>query len=422
MGACRAPPHRVCADRRALAQALPPPPARVLDCGGGPGRYAIELAQQGYAVTLFDLSPGNLALARTQAAAAGVTLAAIEQGDATDLGRFAADSFDAVLLMGPLYHLLAEAERRQALAEAVRVLAPGGPLLAAFLARYAAHIDAAAKYHEEPIQAPGLYETIEATGLLPPSEGQGFVAYFARPDEAVQLCWDAGLEVQTLLNVEGLISGVEHFGFNAMPAAAWDWWEALNWRLAAEPSLLGAAAHYLAVTHKPRWRTVLPQIAQALDAAGVRYRVVGGTALALHGAPLAVKDVDIELTADDAYRFGALFAAQAVEPVAWKEGAAYRSHFGRFDFAGVTVEVMGDLQRREHERWRPTATVTEVVLDLAGVPVHVATLEEETLAAIRRGRLDRAAMLLPRCDHAGLLALLAGSNRPRCCRHGAAAL
>jgi ubiquinone/menaquinone biosynthesis C-methylase UbiE len=42
---------------RALAGHLPPPPARVLDCGGGPGRYAIELARRGYDVTLFDLSP-----------------------------------------------------------------------------------------------------------------------------------------------------------------------------------------------------------------------------------------------------------------------------------------------------------------------------------------------------------------------------
>ena len=49
--------------RRALSQHLPPPPARVLDCGGGPGRYAIELARQGYAVTLFDLSSACLQLA-----------------------------------------------------------------------------------------------------------------------------------------------------------------------------------------------------------------------------------------------------------------------------------------------------------------------------------------------------------------------
>ena len=59
---------------RALHEYLPRPPARVLDCGGGPGRYAIELARQGYEVVLFDLSAGNLALAREKAAEAGVAL------------------------------------------------------------------------------------------------------------------------------------------------------------------------------------------------------------------------------------------------------------------------------------------------------------------------------------------------------------
>ena len=38
--------------KRALADYLPPPPARILDCGGGPGYYAIALTQQGYEVTL----------------------------------------------------------------------------------------------------------------------------------------------------------------------------------------------------------------------------------------------------------------------------------------------------------------------------------------------------------------------------------
>ena len=45
---------------RALDRYLPSPPARLLDCGGGPGRYAIELAKRGYKVTLFDLSAAQL--------------------------------------------------------------------------------------------------------------------------------------------------------------------------------------------------------------------------------------------------------------------------------------------------------------------------------------------------------------------------
>ena len=92
-------------------------------------------------VTLFDLSTGNLTLAREKAAEAGVTLAGFEQGTALDLARFADHSFDAVLLMGPLYHLLEAADRRRALTEARRVLKPSGPLFVAFITRYAAHRD-----------------------------------------------------------------------------------------------------------------------------------------------------------------------------------------------------------------------------------------------------------------------------------------
>lgn len=60
--------------QRALQEYLPPSPARILDCGGGPGRYAVELARQGYQVVLFDLSAGNLALAQEKATEAGVAL------------------------------------------------------------------------------------------------------------------------------------------------------------------------------------------------------------------------------------------------------------------------------------------------------------------------------------------------------------
>jgi SAM-dependent methyltransferase len=49
---------------RALREFLPPAPARVIDIGGGPGRYALALAEQGYGVTLVDLAEGNLAFAR----------------------------------------------------------------------------------------------------------------------------------------------------------------------------------------------------------------------------------------------------------------------------------------------------------------------------------------------------------------------
>jgi S-adenosylmethionine-dependent methyltransferase len=91
---------------RAMAEHLPAAPAKIADVGGSVGRYAIELARRGYAVTLVDLSAKCLDFARQKAAEARVQLAGVVKANARDLSVLADQSFDAVLLMGPLYHLL----------------------------------------------------------------------------------------------------------------------------------------------------------------------------------------------------------------------------------------------------------------------------------------------------------------------------
>src|ERR1039458_8664703 len=113
-----------------LERLLPSPPAQVLDVGGGPGTYAAPLARRGYRVHLVDPVPLHVEQARQAAGsdpALGFTAAA---GDARELAE-RAESQDAVLLFGPLYHLTEAAHRRQALAEAWRGLRAGGALVGA---------------------------------------------------------------------------------------------------------------------------------------------------------------------------------------------------------------------------------------------------------------------------------------------------
>jgi ubiquinone/menaquinone biosynthesis C-methylase UbiE len=384
---------------RALDAHLPPAPARVLDCGGGPGRYAIALAQRGYEVMLFDLSPELLAMAQEKAAEAGVTLHGFEQGTALDLSRFAEDSFDSVLLMGPLYHLLDETERKQALTEAYRVVKPGGPVFAAFITRYAGYIDAAARYPERAVEEAQDYRYAAQTGLVPPrSDGAvAFTAYFAHPNEVTPLCRSVGLDVEAVLGVEGLVSLREQL-INALEGAAWEFWVDVNYQIAHDPTIHGGVEHLLAVCRKPRWRSVLKRIVTALDAVGIDYRVVGGTSLALRGLPVPVNDVDIEMAVEDAYRCQDLFVAHVVDPVAFRQGEQARSHIGRFTFDGLRVEIMADLHWRKDDRWVPTFLTTRATVDLDNMPVSVLELEEEALAYLRRGRLDRLALCLPHCD------------------------
>jgi SAM-dependent methyltransferase len=111
-----------------LARWLPPPPATVIDAGGGPGRQARHLLDCGYDVTLYDLVPKHV----EQATARGVPA---RVGDARRLPAGDATA-DGVLILGPLYHLPDAHDRAQALGEASRVLRPGGVAVVAALSRW----------------------------------------------------------------------------------------------------------------------------------------------------------------------------------------------------------------------------------------------------------------------------------------------
>lgn len=108
---------------------------RVLDIGGGPGRYSFYLAQKGCDVTLLDLSEANVEFAAKHAEQTDTALRAV-CGDARKADRLTEGLFDSVLLMGPLYHLLDEADRVEAVNAALRCLKPGGVLFASFISVY----------------------------------------------------------------------------------------------------------------------------------------------------------------------------------------------------------------------------------------------------------------------------------------------
>lgn len=112
-----------------------PAGAKVLEVGAGTGRYSVALAKEGYDVTAIELVEHNLDILRCNARC--IENIAVHQGDATDLSAFANNTFDAVLLLGPMYHLYERAEQDSAINEAIRVAKIGGVILAAFLSIHA---------------------------------------------------------------------------------------------------------------------------------------------------------------------------------------------------------------------------------------------------------------------------------------------
>jgi SAM-dependent methyltransferase len=236
---------------RALADYLPAPPARLLDIGGGPGRYAIALAGRGYDVTLLDLSAAELEYARSKAEEAGVELEGYLRANALDLGGLAPESYDAVLLMGPLYHLLSEEERRRSLLEARRVLKPGGPIFAAFITRYAPLRFAAKVEPDLLLTGYPPAEELLAHGMSRPPEGGYFTqAYFTHPSEIEPLLESCGFAKLDLVGCEGLVARVEE-KVNELDGELWEAWVDLNYRVGKDPCLYGASEHLLYVGRRP---------------------------------------------------------------------------------------------------------------------------------------------------------------------------
>lgn len=109
--------------------------SKILEVGAGTGRYSIALAGEGMDVTAVELVEENLAVLRKNSGGLGNIRSC--QGDATDLSRFADDTFDMTLLLGPMYHLYETDEVNRAIDEAIRVTKPGGVLMFAFISVFA---------------------------------------------------------------------------------------------------------------------------------------------------------------------------------------------------------------------------------------------------------------------------------------------
>ena len=181
---------------------LPPPPAVVADIGGGPGRYTLWLAQLGYRVIHRDLMPLHVDQLRKAAGDNALIESATADARRLDL---ADDSADAVLLLGPLYHLDRRRDRLQVLDEAQRAGRPGAPVFAAAISRWATRMDGVLRLrlYETLPGAEAVLPSLERTGRMPPLHPAGFCGYAHRPGQLRAEVVGSGLELIDLVCVEG---------------------------------------------------------------------------------------------------------------------------------------------------------------------------------------------------------------------------
>lgn len=170
------------------------PASRILDVGGADGAHATWLQQDGHEVEIVDIVPLHVERARSQGLRA-------EQGDARNL-HHQNDSFDVVLLLGPLYHLIDPGDRARAMAEARRVLRPGGLVAAAAVTRIAVALDYLRKGRLDSIEAQEMAARIVANGHDDTGFGAG-IFYFHTVEELRNEMEAAGFSEVSVRGVEG---------------------------------------------------------------------------------------------------------------------------------------------------------------------------------------------------------------------------
>ena len=221
---------------------------RVLDIGGGPGRYSLWLAGKGCDMTLLDLSPENVRFAQQKAAERGLPLTALT-GDARRADEAAAGLFDCVLLMGPLYHLLAKSERVAAVKASLRLLKPGGVFFASFINMFAGMIYAM-KLRPELILAEAEQVFYEAVLAKRSFAGEAFTqAFFIDQREVLPFMAQFPLEKLHFFGQEGITSPCEG-NIMGQPEPIVTAWLDMAEKLAEREDLLSWAEHLMYVGRK----------------------------------------------------------------------------------------------------------------------------------------------------------------------------
>lgn len=106
------------------------PNSKIIEIGAGTGRYSLALAEMGYDVTAVELVEHNIEIMRKKVKSHHSI--SILQGNACDMSAFESDSFDIVLLLGPMYHLFNDTDKHNALDEAIRIAKPEGVIFASY--------------------------------------------------------------------------------------------------------------------------------------------------------------------------------------------------------------------------------------------------------------------------------------------------
>ena len=224
--------------------------ATVADIGSGPGKYSLYLASNNHIVTSIDLSVKNLDLLKEESNKKKVKIKDFVHANALSLPMLADQSFDVVLCMGPLYHLLGEDERTKAVDECLRILKPGGLVFIAFVSIYAQVLSLLKK---DPSYLPEWRKHLEKlinTGVNDIDFDSGFTwAYFFKPFEIEKFMQIFPVEKLKIVGVESLACQSEKKLMD-LPEKRFQEWVDFLYKFSDDPSTWGAVQHILYIGRK----------------------------------------------------------------------------------------------------------------------------------------------------------------------------
>lgn len=223
-----------------------PPNAEILELGAATGRYSVELAKRGHTGLSVDISTQLIERCRLALDEAGQHGWRTMIGDARTVD--VDEEFDAVLVMGPLYHLVEQGDRLAVLENARNWLVEGGLVFSAWVSRFGMLGDLI-KHQPSWVEQENEVASIMSDGRDLPGPRDGFRGYYARVEEIEAIQAQAGFETVALAAVEPVISA-DDASYNKLNGSTRAQWENLLFSISQEPSIVGASRHLLYVGRK----------------------------------------------------------------------------------------------------------------------------------------------------------------------------
>lgn len=220
----------------------------ILDCAAGTGIYAFHLADKGHSVTATDITPRHVEIMKEILKSKDYTMDTAVL-DAVDMSRFADESFDVVLNMGPFYHLTQEHERIKCLNESCRVLNKGGLLVTAYIPRF--YIFQLIAMQNESFLDERLAKQLIETGVLRHDDEKCFWTdtYYSSAEEMQRLYAERGMIVVDHFAQDGQTPQF-HETVDKWNEELFHIWCDYHYSVCRESSILGASNHVVIIGRK----------------------------------------------------------------------------------------------------------------------------------------------------------------------------